>query len=164
MSATLTARQRVERLVLVQLLRIILEEGVGNKGHADVLAASSALSSVKVELVGDLSFEAGTAILRRHHQMVRRCISSKLRVGHPLAELGYSAFYIFERLNEEGAIVIGAESALAAALDLILPAIERASADAPAQHRARVKAAEIFAALQAEGCFPGVPWRERADA
>jgi hypothetical protein len=152
----LTDRQRVEIMLPAQIMLGVLLCGANDREAEDFARARDALIEASDQVVHDLPAARRAQIIRRTHRLHLEATEPYRKDGARVDKMGLIAFYWLRELMEQEYLVLHQGSPMARALDIMVPALERAAAierlDASAQKSAR----KFLLHLQGLGYYRGV--------
>lgn len=162
--AYVSDRQRVELVLIPQMLWAVVEAGVADKTLPEYRECQRLLHEAMAEPVTGLSVKDRGKISRRvgrAHLDVTAPYRSE-GVGERCDKIGLIVYFLVKSLTDCGYFEYGAGSAIQRALDIYLPAIQHL-ADEPALFASSQKhARKALGHLQRLGYFDGVPFAEAA--
>ena len=156
MTAHLSDRRRIERLLVVDLFASVVRDGARDATEPETAQTLLDLAAVRTELFLGLTLERHAAIVQRLHRASGR-FSRFRKLGRPVAEFGLLAYHFAKILTDRDVLVIGEASVLSAALDRLLPALAEAEVTPAADETAEADAWEALRQLQHEGYFIEAP-------
>jgi hypothetical protein len=148
----LTDRQRVELILPVLLLQDTVKGGHAGPRDAHREAYARLMATI-VDLVADLEADHRSKIIRRATRAFREVSAPYRRDGACPTKFGMMAFYLLQRLVDDGMLVVGVASNLHAALDLILPNLEASADKARLAASAEKHADKLLRSLKALGYY-----------
>ncbi|HAW46282.1 MAG TPA: hypothetical protein DCX34_03455 [Roseovarius sp.] len=155
MTAQLSDRRRVERLLVVDLFAGVVRDGARDVTEPETAETLQRLAAVRTELFLDLTLDRHRTIAQRL-QRARSRFARFQKPGRPVAEFGLLAYHFAKILTDRDVLVIGQESDLSAALDRLLPALAEAEVANGADLTAEEGAWQALKALKADGYFEEV--------
>lgn len=151
-----TDRQRVEALLIPQMLAAMVMAGVNDTEHPDCIETQRLLAAASNEALRGLEPAKRAQIERRMVRAHLEAVGPFLKDGSRMDKLGMTQLYLLQAILEDDYLVLHEGSALSQALDLILPAISHAMEIERLDASARKQSRKMLQALQAMGYFPGV--------
>jgi len=117
-------RQRVEALLIPQMFLGVLICGVNDPDHPDAKTCQERLIQASEEAFSDLREPERSKIIRRAHRTHLEVTAPYQREGHRVDKMGLIVFFLVKAITDCDYMIIGPESSLQRALDLMLPALE----------------------------------------
>lgn len=154
--AYISARQRVERLMLPRLVRGIVEHGANNPPDRDVIQAMTLLKLAELEAVNLLSGKEVDKIRSRAFKVLDTVTRPYRNEGDEVAVLGLAVYYVMKALIDSEYLKLHPGSSMDHALDLVLPGLEHAVNVEETDQKAQAAAAKILSGFQSHGYFIGV--------
>ncbi len=155
MTAHLSDRRRIERLLVVDLFASVVRDGARDATEPETAQTLRDLAAVRTELFLGLTLERHAAIVQRLNRANAR-FSRFRKPGRPVAEFGLLAYHFAKILTDRDVLVIGQASDLSAALDRLLPALAEADVSDGADIAAEEGAWHALGLLQRDGYFDEV--------
>lgn len=148
-------RRRVELTLLSQMLLGAIQGAIDVETDADAKACVTRLQLVTLEILKDQLPPARAKIMRRSHRAYDDVFTPLVRGkdANP-QKIALAAFYVLQNVVATGYVVVGEESILQSALDVMLPALEPAAAIPLVNSSALRQADRILAGYRQLGYFP----------
>ena len=150
-------RQRVEAMLIPQMLLSVLLAGVNDLEHPDAVAAKHLLVEACDETVIGLLAQERSKIIRRMFRLHQEITGPYSKPGARVDKIGLIAYFLVKSITDREYMVVGADSALQKALDLMLPALEPAAGIGALLESARKQTRGVLDQLQSLGYYGGVP-------
>ncbi len=152
MAVLLNDRQRVELSLPIHMMLTVLITGANNPQADEVVEARLLLLEAAIEPLSGLPPEHRLKLVRRIKRLHRDIMAPYSREETKAAQVGLAAFYMLQAIADSGFLIVGEDSKLAKALELMLPAIER-QIDADIEAIAQKQARDCLMRLQSLGYY-----------
>lgn len=149
-------RQRVEALLIPQMLSAMVMAGVNDTEHENCKEVQRLLADCSNEVLRGLEPKKRASIERRMVRAHIEAVAPFLTEGARMDKLGLCQLYMLQTILEDGYLVLHEGSSLSRALDLIIPALDMAFEIKKLDDSAKKGARKMLSRLQNAGYFPGV--------
>ncbi len=157
-------RQRVEALLLPQMLLAVLLAGVNDPNAPEAVEAANLLNAAQGEPLRGLVPERAEKLVRRVCRLHLEITAPYRTDGARMDKLGAAVLYMLQRILDADYLVLYEGSNMQRALDLMVPALAHVfdveRLDASAQKAGR----RMLEHAQRLGYFEGVPTEIRTNA
>jgi hypothetical protein len=154
----LSDRQRVEALLIPQMMWGIVKAGVDDFKAANFNRCLSHLVQAMDEPVKGLDFNEKRKIFVRTGRAHLEITEPYRNNGTRVEKVALMVFFLLKSITDCEYMMIGKGSHMEEALDVFLPVIEPSAGEAPLCASARKHAAKMLDHLQRLGYFAGVPF------
>ena len=153
-------RQRVEAMLIPQMVLGVLICGVNDPNHPDAVAAKQLLVDACEEALIGVGEPQRSKLIRRMVRVHEEVTGPYKKEGHRVDKVGVIVYFLIKAVTDWDYMVIGNGSAFQRALDLFMPAIEHTTDDKlkPLFDSARKQARKVLDHLQQLGYFSSVPF------
>lgn len=149
-------RQRVEALILPQMLLGVLLTGVNDPDLPDAKDAKKNLLEASQEAFSDLREPQRSKIIRRAHRVHLEVMAPYEKQGQRMDKIGLIVFFLLKAITECDYMQIG-EGPMQRGVDLMLVALEPAAEITPMLESAKKQARKLLDHLQRLGYYVEVP-------
>jgi hypothetical protein len=154
----LSDRQRVESLLIPQMMWGIVKAGVDNFEAESFKRCLSHLVRAMAEPVEGLDASEKRKIILRTGRAHLQVTEPYRNNGTRVEKVALMVFFLLKSITDCEYLVIGEGSHIEEALDVFLPVIEPSAGEAPLYASACKHAAKMLDHLQRLGYFAGVPF------
>ena len=156
--AYLNDRQRVELHLIPMLLLGVVIAGVNDPDHPDAKACQRLLLNAAEAPFQDMREPFRSKLIRRGHRAHEEVTLPYRKEGHRVDKIGLMLYWVMKAITDCEYVVIGEDSSLQKALDLIWPALEHAAQVDPLMASAKKQGRKMLESLQRLGYYSGVPY------
>jgi hypothetical protein len=153
----ITDRQRVELVLLPMMMLDVLLNGVDKPDHVDAKRADALLRAAAGEGLAGMLAKDQSKIMRRAKRTHQEAIQMYRRENAQVAKVGLLTFYLTQAVTDCDYLVLTPRSAMAAAMDLMIPALQPSAEVEKLNASAKRAARKALQKLQDLGLFEGVP-------
>lgn len=152
-----TDRQRVEASIPAFLMFDVALSGLDESEGEQVKNLRTYLAIASTECVQDLQEPSRSKILRRSQRIFHEVFDEYRKENMDVAKLGLMAYYLLKAVTDVDYLVIGPESMMQKALDILLPVLGEHAEVQKLDRSAQKQARRVLQRLQGFGYYPGVP-------
>lgn len=136
-----------------QLLLSVVQAGYAGDDGEEAGAIRTLLRMATAEAVADLTEPTRSKVLRRSKRAYDDVVVRFLRGEPTVGKVGLTIFYALQAIVEADYLVLHDRSAMAEAIDLVLPHLERAAASEALDRSAQKQARQLLRHLGELGYF-----------
>lgn len=152
-----TDRQRVEASLPCFLMLDVVLNGIEVEDDGEnYKRLKTHLALASTECVQDLMEPARSKILRRSERAYHDVFDEYRKIEGGSAKLGLIGYYLLRALTDGDYLVIGQESQMQQALDMLLPLLEEHASIAAVDRSAQKQARKVLMRLQGLGYYGSV--------
>jgi hypothetical protein len=152
----ITDRQRVELVLLPMMMLDVLLNGVDKPDHVDAKKANALLRAAAGEGLAGMMAKDQSKIMRRAKRTHQQVLQTYRRENAEVAKVGLLTFYLMQAVTDCDYLVLAPGSAMAAAMDLMIPALQPSAEIEKLNDSAKKAARKSLGFLQKLGLFEGV--------
>ena len=156
--AYLNDRQRVELHLIPMLLLGVVIAGVNDPDHPDAKACQRLLLNAAEAPVQDMREPFRSKLIRRGHRAHEEVTLPYRKEGHRVDKIGLMLYWMLKTITDCDYVVIGEDSSLQKALDIVWPALEHSAQVDPLMASARKQSRRLLDHLQRLGYYAGVAY------
>ena len=157
--AYLNDRQRVELHLIPMLLLGVVIAGVNDPDHPDAKECQRLLLEAAEAPFADVREPWRSKLIRRGHRAHEEVTLPYRKEGHRVDKVGLMLYWVLKSITDCEYVVIGEDSSLQKALDIVWPALEHVRAGRSADGFGQEdRARNCWNSLQRLGYYSGVPY------
>jgi len=156
--AYLNDRQRVELHLIPMLLLGVVIAGVNDPDHPDAKACQRLLLDAAEAPFQDMREPFRSKLIRRGHRAHEEVTLPYRKEGNRVDKIGLMLYWMLKAITDCDYVVIGEDSSLQKALDIVWPALEHSAQVDPLMASARKQSRRLLDHLQRLGYYAGLPY------
>jgi hypothetical protein len=154
----LSDRQRIELHLPPMFLLGVVIAGVTDERHPDAVECRELLIAAAEAPFADLREPLRSKLIRRGHRTHEEVAGPYRKENSRVDKVGLIFYWLLKAITDCDYIVIGQDSALQKALDLVFPALEHAAVIDPLMASAQKQGRKVLEHLQRLGYYADVPY------
>ena len=156
--AYLNDRQRVELHLIPMLLLGVVIAGVNDPDHPDAKECQRLLLDAAEAPFKDMREPFRSKLIRRGHRAHEEVTAPYREEGHRVDKVGLMLYWVLKAITDCDYVVIGEDSSLQKALDIVWPALEHSAKVDPLMASAKKQGKKLLVHLQRLGYYAGVAY------
>lgn len=152
----MTDRQRVEALLLPQMMLGVFIAGVSDPEAPDAISCKANLVAASEDALQGLDDKTRSKLLRRMFRVHEAVTLPYRNEDARVDKMGLIVYYLLAAILDSGYMTLADGSHMSKALDVLLPALEPAANITKLDMSAQKAYRKLLHALQLEGYFPTV--------